>query len=105
MAYEPLAPPHTPPPRNDGEMPETGSKEGEMPAEKFYPPHGEEGVLSSHIEIGWHRDHGGVYATAVIYNTPDGPPITEGIPLDRSAINRLIRTLRRARDATYGRDE
>lgn len=70
-----------------------------MPAEKFYPPAAVEGQPSDHLEIAWNRDYPAVYATLVI-----GEAAT-GIELDRSAINRMIRALRRARDATYGADE
>lgn len=75
-----------------------------MPAEKFYPPTATEGRPSDHIEIGWHRDYDGIHITTVIPRDGDAPILT-ALPLDRSAINRLIRTLRRARDATYGRDQ
>lgn len=70
-----------------------------MPAEKFYPSTAVEGEPSDLFEIAWHRDYPGVYATLRIGD------IASGIDLDRSGINRLIRTLRRARDATYGSDE
>jgi hypothetical protein len=33
------------------------------------------------------------------------PVMVAGISTDRSSLNRLIKTLRRARDATYGADE
>lgn len=70
-----------------------------MPAEKFYPSTAVEGQPSDHLEIAWHRDYPGVHATLVIGKA------ASGIELDRSAINRMIRSLRRARDATFGSDE
>lgn len=70
-----------------------------MPADKFYPSAAIEGQPSDHLEIAWHRDYPGVHATLVIGKS------ASGIDLDRSGINRMIRTLRRARDATYGADE
>jgi len=70
-----------------------------MPAEKFYPSTAVEGQPSDHLEVSWHRDYPGVFATLIIGGA------ASGIDLDRSGINRMIRALRRARDATYGADE
>lgn len=36
---------------------------------------------------------------------PDPERVSYGPELDRAALNKLIRTLRRARDAAFGRDE
>jgi len=71
-----------------------------MPSEKFYPPY-EDAV--EHLDIQWHQSYPEVFATMV--HDRDGTPHAVGIPLDRSAINRMIRTLRKARDQTYGSDE
>ena len=77
-----------------------------MPAEKFYPPTAVEGEPSDRFEIGWNRDYDGVYLTMILDDgAPGQPHRASGIPMDRSAINRLIRTLRRARDQAFGRDE
>lgn len=70
-----------------------------MPAEKFYPSTAIEGEPSDHLEIRWGAENPGVHAILEVDGT--GALIT----LDRSGINRLIRSLRRARDATYGADE
>ena len=70
-----------------------------MPAEKFYPHTAIEGQPSDHLEIRWGADNPGVH----IIQEVDG--IGSAWGLDRSGINRLIRSLRRARDATYGSDE
>lgn len=50
-----------------------------------------DGVSEPVLTVTWHGDNPGVYLN--------------GVASDRSGINRLIRTLRRARDATYGADE
>lgn len=77
-----------------------------MPAEKFYPPTSTAGESSDRFEVAWHRDYSGVYLTMILDDgTPGQPPRSSAVELDRSAINRLIRTLRRARDAAYGADE
>lgn len=57
--------------------------------------------------IGWERDHGEVQLGVL-----QGGDFDEGkenrpgffVSLDRNAINRAIRVLRRARDAAYGAD-
>jgi len=79
-------------------MPST--KRGEMPAEKFYPTAAVEGEPSDNLEVAWHRDYTGVYLTLV---TATGS--AHAVDLDRSGLNRLIKTLRKARDQTHGRDE
>jgi len=80
--------------------------EQEMPAEKFYPPTSTAGEPPDRFEVAWHRDYSGVYLTMILDDgTPGQPPRSSAVELDRSAINRLIRTLRRARDAAYGADE
>lgn len=70
-----------------------------MPAEKFYPPTAVEGQDGDHLAIAW----GGRSPSVVIDLKVAG--LNGGFPLDRSGINRMIRALRRARDATYGADE
>lgn len=39
------------------------------------------------------------------YGQPDEPPLVLFVRMERSATNRLIRLLRKARDAAFGRDE
>jgi hypothetical protein len=58
--------------------------------------------------IGWSREPGHVEIATVM---PDGIPLDGGpeangwfLQLDRDGINRLIRLLRKARDAAYGAD-
>lgn len=78
-----------------------------MPSEKFHNSEtAVEGQPNDRIEIGWSREqeYDGVYVTSVV-ELEDGPPIVNAIPLDRSGLNRMIRTLRKARDQVYGRDE
>lgn len=70
-----------------------------MPAEKFYPSTAIEGQPSDHLEIKWHGNNPGVQILIEV----DGLGATWFA--DRSAINRMIRSLRRARDATFGADE
>lgn len=50
-----------------------------------------DGVSEPVLTVTWHGDTPATYLN--------------GIEFDRSGINRLIRTLRRARDATYGADD
>ena len=76
-----------------------------MPKESFYPPDAVEGQPSDRFEVGWGRDYPGVYVTLIIQGGGSSAPVVAGVPVDRSAINRLIRSLRRARDAAYGPDE
>lgn len=57
-----------------------------MPKEKFYSATGQEPMLA----IAWHGEQ-----PAVEVN---------GVEFDRSAVNRLIRVLRKARNQTFGED-
>ena len=69
---------------------------------------GRPGVIE-HIAIGWDKD-GTVQLGAIngppVELTINGQPADPGLwmDLDRAQINRLIRSLRRARDAAYGSD-
>lgn len=75
-----------------------------MPAEKFYAPDVIEG---EQVEFA----HGRAFTACwgkpggTSDDAPHGAIWVAGVPLDRSGTNRLIRTLRRARDTVYGRDE
>lgn len=74
-----------------------------MPAEKFYPPTAIDGAPSDRLEVGWHKEYDGVHLTMIL---DDGTkPRVSAIPLDRAGLNRLIKTLRKARNQTYGADE
>lgn len=71
-----------------------------MPSEKFYTP--EQPVL----EIGWspNGEYEGVFLTVYEDTTPRTVVPLVSV-LDRDDLNRMIRALRRARNATYGSDE
>jgi hypothetical protein len=65
-----------------------------------------EGVVVSRIDIGW--DNVGTVQLGVTAPANELEAYRDGLyteNLDRSAINRLIRLLRKARDGSYGRDE
>ena len=95
-----------------------------MPKERINPSnHGSSDNPSPHVEVVWGRD---TFAqVAVCYDdrpvvepevvgkndpTGSGLTLTYAVPrglwcdLDRAGINRLIRTLRKARDQAYGAD-
>lgn len=62
-------------------------------------------VNTDAIKVGWSKEAGDVSLTILDHDKdPDG---FEGrhISLDRGGINALIRTLRKARDDSFGRDE
>ena len=77
----------------------------------MYAGHDDDAVAEgsrSRVRVGWSKEAGHVEVATV---APDGErlePTPEGngwfVQLDRSGLNRLIRTLRRARDDAYGRD-
>jgi hypothetical protein len=80
---------------------------GVMPKETIY---GTDGGPVQHVAVGW--THGGGVQVGVVNGpevslTINGESANPGLwmDLDRGQINRLIRSLRRARDAAYGRDE
>lgn len=63
-----------------------------MPAEKFWPETAVEGQPATPaVTVSWGADHPGVQIN--------------GVSFDRSALNRLVRVVRTARDKGYGRDE
>lgn len=63
-----------------------------MPSEKFYlSGQGEGDGRSPDITIAWGQ-------------TPEPAVLINNNPVDRSALNRMINTLRRARDQVYGAD-
>jgi hypothetical protein len=73
----------------------------------------EQGGPTEAIRVGWDRYNGWVQIATVEMAGSDGAvEKTEGtldqgqfVDLDRHTLNDLIRVLRRARDAAYGRDE
>lgn len=79
-----------------------------MPVEKFYPSAAIEGQPSEVLEVAWSKDEPGegyenVWIIASEGN--DGIAWSMSFDLDRSGLNRLIKALRRARNATFGVDE
>ena len=74
--------------------------DGEMPKESFYSP-----SIPEDEDV----EFASASAFSLAWGVPGNTEIPAGVylasmPLDRSAINRLIRALRRARDAVYGAD-
>ena len=81
------------------------NERGEMPKETFYPINPDHEGTDERLQVDWHRtDLSNVYVT-VVYNRPDGVVVPVCVDLDRPGLNRLIKTLRRARDQTFGADE
>ncbi len=84
-----------------------------MPRELIYSPEtlaGNARAVVEHIAVGWSKDRGvqlGVVQGPPVTITINGEPADPGLwmDLDRAAINRLIRSLRTARDSAFGRDE
>ena len=95
-------------------------------------PYGPDVPAVSVVEVGWHRDAEHVELASKCVRSDDGSdyvplleplqfapgelgelveleagPVRSGfyVPLDRRGVNELIRTLRRARDQAYGKDE
>lgn len=77
-------------PAHDGATGETPEQEGEMPKEKFY-VNGESNPDKPQIVVAWGE-------------TPTPQVLINDATYDRSGLNRLIATLRRARDQVYGSD-
>ena len=69
-----------------------------MPAEKFYPQTAVEDEPSDLLELAWHREYPGVYLTMLVSG------VGSAIELDRGGLNRLIGSLRKARNQTFGKD-
>lgn len=82
-----------------------------MPKEIIWSRYGSEveGEPEPVAQVGWSREAShvelGVVKTGVDPTDADDPKNGLYIQLDRDGINRLIRTLRTARDQAYGRDE
>lgn len=79
-----------------------------MPSEKFYPSLNGDNKAGHTLEVAWSKDHGydKVYVMGVAPSTdPQKDFEVLSFDLDREDLNRLIRSLRRARNAVYGSDE
>lgn len=78
-----------------------------MPSEKFFD--GPPGAPRTVVELAWSSDgeYEGVYLTTYTQRGASSglKTIHSVIDLDRDDMNRLIRALRRARNANYGSDE
>lgn len=63
---------------------------------------------SAKVKVGWSREAGHVEVATVAPDDMTLRPTPEGngwfVQLDRAGLNRLIRTLRKARDSAYGPD-
>jgi hypothetical protein len=62
----------------------------------------------SYAHVGWTKDRDHVEVAVLSRDKPTFPGDTSGgwfVQLDRAGINHLIRSLRKARDQSFGRDE
>lgn len=84
-----------------------------MPKELIYNPHILDGVpdheVVEHVAVGWTPDRdvqiGVAFARAgVAMDGAEEPIPSVWMDIDRAGINRLIHSLRKARDAAYGKD-
>jgi len=81
-----------------------------MPKAIVYSKHWNDSVEEPRVTVGWSKESEHVQLAVLM---PDGVPLDNTSPeangwfaqLDRAGINRLIKTLRKARDEAYGRDE
>jgi hypothetical protein len=69
-----------------------------MPTNKFFDADGHM------IKISWGRGRPGIIIGAAQSETPDSPGWFVEIG-DREVVNQVIRTIRRARDSAFGRDQ
>jgi len=91
-----------------------------MPKEVIYGksfPYSEKDPAGSITEVRWSRDSEFVQIATrcinisdeTVYKDPNKPTLTAAdgwfVDLDRNAINKLIKDLRKARDQAYGKDE
>lgn len=82
-----------------------------MPKDRIYSTDSATAVVE-HVAVGWTRDRDvqlGVIPGPQVDVLIDGKPLDEGLSglwmgLDREGCNRLIRSVRKARDAAYGQD-
>lgn len=80
-----------------------------MPKETIHDKHATEPGVCASIEVGWGRDSGHVQLGTIVLDVADQrvKDVTRDgmyVQLDRDGINRLIRSLRKARDAAFGSD-
>lgn len=85
-----------------------------MPSEKFYPSDSVEDELTQILEIAWANPgeykeghYENVFVMTYVKKSGSSGDVYDlmSFDLDRSGLNRLIRSLRRARNAVYGVDE
>lgn len=76
-----------------------------MPKETFYPTDPNHEGPDERLQVDWHREQLGTVYLTMVQNLPNGVAALVCIDLDRSGLNRLIKTLKKARDQTYGADE
>lgn len=78
-----------------------------MPSEKFHQTHDELDGPGGMFEIVWGDGEDGVEIYLYAYKLGDDgrPKDVHSLTPDRDDLNRLIRSLRRARNAKYGSDE
>lgn len=78
-----------------------------MPSEKFYHEPDENRGPGGMFEVAWGEGQDGVEIYVYSYKLrEDGRPNElHSLSLDRETLNRMIRSLRRARNAKYGADE
>lgn len=73
-----------------------------MPSERLYPVTGDQ---QQHVHLAWGRDSYAITISTVHDNPHGAEPKSHSIELNhRGDVNRLIRTLRRARDQAFGQD-
>ncbi len=83
-----------------------------MPKELLYSAESLRGDVTAvveHIAVGWTKDRSvqiGVVQGPPVELTINGQPVDPGLwmDLDREGCNRLIRSVRKARDSAYGPD-
>ncbi len=76
-----------------------------MPKEVFYPTDPDHDGPNPRVEVAWHKSYAPAVWVTALHTMPDGVVVPIGIDLDRSGLNRLIKTLRKARDQVHGADE
>lgn len=76
-----------------------------MPKETFYPTEPDHEGPDERLQVDWHREQLETVYLTMVQDLPNGVAAPVTIDLDRSGMNRLIKTLKKARDQTYGADE
>lgn len=71
-----------------------------MPKERIYTPN-----IDFEVIVGWQQDVGVQLATVRAGSHSYDPADGLYVDLSRDGINRLIKTLRKARDQAFGKDE